>query len=88
MDLQNDPGTPRAEALSDLFARARPGLESLFQRHWISEEEAEEILDEALTVLLVSWDRIADPEPRLLRVVERAILRRLVLTFSEEKSPG
>lgn len=87
MDLQNDPGTPRAEVLNDLFARARPGLESLFQRHWISEEEAEEILDEALVSLLVHWDRIGDPEPRLLRVVEKAILRRLVLTFSEEETP-
>jgi DNA-directed RNA polymerase specialized sigma24 family protein len=81
MDMQNDLGTPRVEVVNELFARSRPRLEDLFRRHWISEDEAEEILDEALVSLLVRWDRIGDPEPRLLGVVERAILHRLALTF-------
>jgi hypothetical protein len=77
MDTINAWETPTAEALVALFSRSRPELESLFRRRWVSEEEAEAILDEALTSLLLHWNRIDDPAPRLPAIADRIIRLRL-----------
>ena len=68
---------PTAEALADLFARSRPALEDLFRRRWISAEEAEAILDEVVTELLLHWHRIDDAAPRLPPIADRIIRVRL-----------
>lgn len=77
MHRTNDWETPTAEALAALLARSRPELESLFRRRWVSEEEADEILDEALSHLLLHWNRVEDPAPRLLALADRIIRIRL-----------
>jgi hypothetical protein len=77
MDMINDRPMPTAETIVEIFARSRPALESLFRRRWVSEEEAEEILDEALNHLLLQWNRVEDPAPRLLSLADRIIRIRL-----------
>lgn len=77
MDSINAWETPTAEALAELFARARPELESLFRRRWVSAEEAEAVLDEVLTSLFLHWNRIGDPAPRLPAIADRIIRMRL-----------
>lgn len=76
MDTINDRPMPTPETIAEIFARSRPSLESLFRRRWVSEEEAEEVLDEALTRLLLQWNRVEDPAPRLLAVADRLIRTR------------
>ena len=77
MDMTNAWEMPTAEALAELLARSRPELEALFRRRWVSAEEAEEILDEALTSLLLHWNRTDDPAPRLPAIADRIIRIRL-----------
>ena len=77
MDMMNARNTPTAEALAETLARSRPELESLFRRRWVSAEEAEEVLDEMLTGLLLHWNRIDDPAPRLPAIADRIIRMRL-----------
>jgi len=77
MDDINAWEPPTAEALAEVLARSRPALEDLFRRRWVSEEEAESILDEALTSLLLYWNGIDDPAPRLPAIADRIIRIRL-----------
>ena len=70
---------PPAAVVEQLVARVRPELEKLFQRDWVSEEEAEELLDEALLSLVMQWGRLGDPSLWLVGVVDRAIQRRLLI---------
>ena len=63
--------------VAEILARSRPELESLFRRRWVTAEEAEAILDEALTHLLLHWDRTDDPAPCLPAIAERIIRLRL-----------
>jgi DNA-directed RNA polymerase specialized sigma24 family protein len=67
------------EIIAEVLARTRPDLEKLLQRHWVSEKEADDLLDEALLSLLMRWDRIIEPSLWLLRTVDRAIQRRLLI---------
>jgi hypothetical protein len=77
--LSREPNVPSPEAVAELFAQARPELEALFRRHWVSEDEAEMLLDEALTLLLLRWDRIADPRQWLRGTLDKAIRSRLLI---------
>ncbi len=67
------------EMIAEILARCRPDLEKLFQRHWVSGEEADDLLDEALLSLLMRWGRLSDPSLWLLRTVDTAIQRRLLI---------
>jgi len=77
MDRKNAGRTPTAEALAELVARSRPELEALFRRRWVSAEEAEAVLEEAVASLLLHWDRVDDPAPRLPVLADRIIRIRL-----------
>ncbi|HYU35469.1 MAG TPA: hypothetical protein VEW48_25225 [Thermoanaerobaculia bacterium] len=78
---------PEPEVLERIVQGCRPELEVLFRRHWVSEEEAGELLDEVLVNLLLRWDRLEDPAAWLLRSLERAIpCRLLVPLFAEDES--
>ena len=70
---------PTSDMLEEVLARARPDLEKLFQRDWVSEDEAEELLDEAVLSLVMRWDRLDDPRLWLVGAVDRAIQRRLLI---------
>lgn len=70
---------PQPEILDALFRKCRPEIESLFRRHWVSEDEADMLLDEALAGLLSRWDRIDDPAAWLVSALGRAIRSRLLL---------
>jgi hypothetical protein len=67
----------QAAVVEQLLARSRPEFEGLFRRRWVSGEEAEAILDEALTSLLLHWDRTDDAAPRLPAIADRIIRLRL-----------
>ncbi|MES1211537.1 MAG: hypothetical protein ABUL63_04290 [Acidobacteriota bacterium] len=67
----------QAAEITQLLAQSRPELEDLFRRRWVSVEEAEAILDEALSHLFFHGDRIDDPASRLPAVADRIIRVRL-----------
>jgi DNA-directed RNA polymerase specialized sigma24 family protein len=83
----DEPWAPEPEMLTAAFAKARPEIEALFRRHWVTPEEAEELLDEILTLLLVRWDRIIDPTTWLVRTVDQAIRTRLLIPLFRENDP-
>lgn len=87
MDMTNAWGTPTAEALAEILARSRPELEELFRRRWVTADEAEAILDEAVTRLLLHWNRTDDPAPRLPVIAERIIRLRLESPHLLEDDP-
>lgn len=70
---------PPDAVVGQLIARSRPDLEKLFQRHQVSAEEADELLEEALGSLILQWDRLGDPSLWLLGAVDRALQRRLLI---------
>ena len=78
---------PQVAVVEELIARCRPDLEKLFQRQWVSADEAEELLGEALTSLLMRWGRLGDPALWLLGVVDRSIQRRLLIPLFRSPSP-
>ena len=88
MEMTDHREPSQAEAVAQLVARCRPDLETLFRRHWVSDEEAGELLDDALSCLVVRWSRLDDPAPWLLRTLERAIACRLLLPLFGEDRPG
>lgn len=49
---------PSRRELDQVTEQVRPDLEALFQRHGISQGEAERLLREALVRLAYQWDRI------------------------------
>ncbi|HKH43111.1 MAG TPA: hypothetical protein VKM72_00420 [Thermoanaerobaculia bacterium] len=76
---EGDPQAPEPGKVKELLTQCRPEIEALFRRHWVSEEEAEDLLDSVLLTLLVRWDRIIDPAAWLLRSLEKSIRTRLLL---------
>jgi RNA polymerase sigma factor (sigma-70 family) len=65
------------EEIAECVRRARPRLMALFRGHRCSHEDAEDILQEALLVLVRRWPEVAEPEPFLLGVVRRQMLNHL-----------
>lgn len=60
-----------------MLGQSRPELEDLFRRRWVSAEEAEAVLDEAMPHLLLHGGRIGDPALRLPAIADRIIRMRL-----------
>jgi len=57
------------ETSSELLARLRPALEEIFAAYGISQEQARQVLEETLLLLISKrWDR-QDPGRWLLRTV-------------------
>jgi hypothetical protein len=80
MESTNEQGIASApEMIGEVLARCRPDLEKLFQHHWVTEEEAKDLLDEALISLVMQWGRLGDPALWLVGSVDRAIQRRLLI---------
>lgn len=91
MEMTNHPEesrVPQPEVLEALLARCRPEIERLFQRHWVSAEEAEMLLDEVLASLLMRWDRTGDPAPWLLAALDKAIRSRLLVPVFGDDAPA
>jgi RNA polymerase sigma factor (sigma-70 family) len=63
---------PEADLLT-LLARSRQPLMSLFRNHHIGPDEAEDIAQEALLVVVQRWHEIAYPLPFLLGTVRHCI---------------
>ncbi len=65
---------PQADLL-DLLAQLRAPLRNLFQKHGISPEEAEEILEEAMLLFLKRPQPVGAPRALFLSLVEDRIGR-------------
>jgi hypothetical protein len=63
---------PSRRELDQVTERVRPDLEALFQRHGISQVEAERLLREALVRLAYQWGRIRNRSWWLLDTIETA----------------
>lgn len=92
MKTTNQEGDPQAapqpEILEALFGRCRPEIESLFRRHWVSADEADALLDEALESLLARWDQLDDPAAWLLAALDKAIRCRLLIPAFGDDAPA
>jgi len=64
---------PSRRELDRLTEQVRPDLEDLFQRHGISQADAERLLREALVRLAYQWDRIRNRRWWLLDAIEKAV---------------
>jgi len=62
---------PTAQDLTELLDRLRPRIARLFERHRVSEPEAEELVREALVGIAYRWGRVQDRERWLLAVLAR-----------------
>jgi len=74
---------PQTAEVEQLLAQSRPELVDLFRRRWVSAEEAEAVLDEAVTHLLLRGERIDDSVSRLPAIADRIIRFRLESLFFE-----
>jgi RNA polymerase sigma factor (sigma-70 family) len=64
----------QGQQIAECMHQARPRLQALFRSHRCSHEDAEDIAQEALLVLVRRWDEIADPQAFLFGVVRNQIL--------------
>jgi RNA polymerase sigma factor (sigma-70 family) len=64
----------RGQQIAECMRQARPRLQALFRSHRCSHEDAEDILQEALLVLVRRWDEIEEPQYFVVGVVRRQIL--------------
>jgi DNA-directed RNA polymerase specialized sigma24 family protein len=77
----------RHESWTEVLARLRPLLETIFAAYGISPEQAQEVVEETCLVLISKRPRRRDPEGWLLRtVVERC--RRLREERDREEEGG
>lgn len=83
MDMET-PDRWKAEALTEIFARTRPEIERLFRLNHVSPEEAEVLLDDTLTCLLLRWEHLTDPEQGLLERLRASMRVRLRPVWDEE----
>jgi RNA polymerase sigma factor (sigma-70 family) len=65
------------EEIAAVVRQARPRLQALFRSHRCTPEDAEDIVQEALLVMVKRWAEIAEPEAFLFGVVRRQILNLL-----------
>jgi len=63
---------PSRRELDQVTEQVRPDLEALFQRHGISQVDAERLLREALVRLAYQWGRIRNRSWWLLDTIETA----------------
>ncbi|HEY2736909.1 MAG TPA: hypothetical protein VGK45_00805 [Thermoanaerobaculia bacterium] len=63
---------PSRRELDQLTKEVRPDLEALFQRHGISQADAERLLREALLRLSYQWGRIRNRSWWLLDTIDKA----------------
>ncbi len=63
---------PSRRELDQLTEEVRPDLEALFQRHGISQADAEKLLREALLRLSYQWGRIRNRSWWLLDTIDKA----------------
>ena len=68
MSLRNG---PTAEDLTQLLDRLRPRIARLFERHRVSEPEAEKLVRDALVGIAYRWGRVRDRERWLLDELAR-----------------
>jgi RNA polymerase sigma factor (sigma-70 family) len=74
------PDRPEDAEMLALLARSRAPLRALFRVHGIGPEEADDLLQEALLIIVLGWRRVGDPLGYLLGTVKKRIqiyLRRL-----------
>jgi len=64
------------EPIVDLLRRVRGEVEQVFCAFALDEGEAEEVLQEILSMLIYRWDRIANRELWLLATLNRRCVRR------------
>jgi hypothetical protein len=69
-------GTREDEPIVDLLRRLRGDIEQVFCAFQLGESEAEEILQDLLSMLIYRWDRIANREIWLLATLKRTCVRR------------
>ena len=69
-------GTRDDEPILDLLRRLRGEIERTLAAHELDEREAEEVLQEILSMLIYRWERIANRELWLLATLKRSCLRR------------
>jgi RNA polymerase sigma factor (sigma-70 family) len=63
------------EDLIQILKQSRPALEALFRRCGVGFADAEDILQDAVVVVLRRWEEIDDPRAFLLGVVKRQIFQ-------------
>jgi DNA-directed RNA polymerase specialized sigma24 family protein len=63
---------PSRRELDRLTEQVRPDLEDLFQRHGVSQADAEKLLRETLVRLAYQWGRIRNRSWWLLEAIEKA----------------
>jgi hypothetical protein len=85
--FDGEPRTPDPEIVRALIAKTQPEITALFQRHWVSPEEADQLFDEILPILLARWDRLENPATWLVRTVDKAIRARLLIPLFQESDP-
>jgi len=78
-------GTRDDEPIVDLLRRLRGEVEQVLSSFQLDEQEAEEVLEEILGMLIYRWDRIANRELWLLATLKRSCLRR---AHERQRSPG
>ncbi len=69
-------GTRDDEPILDLLRRLRGDIERTLASFELDEREAEEVLQEILSMLIYRWDRIANRELWLIATLKRSCLRR------------
>jgi hypothetical protein len=69
-----------AEQISELLRRMRPEIEQILGGFGVPEDDAVEILQEAIVVLAYRWERVSDPAAWL-----RAALGRRCRRWLEER---
>jgi hypothetical protein len=68
--------SPTSQDLTQLLDRVRPRIARLFERHRVSEPEAEALVGEALVGLAYRWKRVRDRERWLLDEIARRVRER------------
>jgi DNA-directed RNA polymerase specialized sigma24 family protein len=81
-------GTRDDEPVSMLLDRMRGEIEHTFARYRLQEQEAEEVLQEILFMLIYLWDRIGNRELWMVSALRRACLRRLEERQAEAELPS
>jgi hypothetical protein len=74
------------EPIVDLLRRLRGPIEQVFFAFELGEQEAEEVLQEILGMLIYRWSRIANRELWLLATLKRSCLRRAHLRPKRQRS--
>jgi hypothetical protein len=66
---------PTAQDLTQLLDRLRPRIARLFERHRVSEPEAEKLVRDALVGIAYRWGRVREREQWVLDALAREIAK-------------